>query len=134
MLKNYRPISLLPGSGKIFERLLYDSMFKFFTENIWISQNQSGFKPGDSGTNQLLLITHQIHKSFHESHQVLTLFLDMPKAFDKVWYKGLTSKWKQNGISGNLLSILSDFLKLRKQRVVLNGQLSLWSNIETGTL
>ena len=32
-LKNYHPISLLPVSGKIFERLLYDSMFKFFTEN-----------------------------------------------------------------------------------------------------
>ena len=36
-LKNYRPISLLPVSGKIFERLLYDSMFKFFTENNLIS-------------------------------------------------------------------------------------------------
>ena len=39
---------------------------------------------------------------------------------------------KQNAISGNLLSTLTDFLKLRKQRVVLNGQLSSWSNIETG--
>ena len=36
-LKNYRPISLLPVSSKIFERLLYDSMFKFFTENNLIS-------------------------------------------------------------------------------------------------
>ena len=43
-LKNYRPISLLPLPGKIFERLLYDSMFKFFTENNSISQNQSDFK------------------------------------------------------------------------------------------
>ena len=50
-LKNYRPISLLPVSGKIFERLLYSSMFKFFTDNNLISQNQSGFKPGDSCTN-----------------------------------------------------------------------------------
>ena len=45
---------------------------------------------------------------------------------------GLIFKLKQNGISGNLLSTLTDFLKLRKQRVVLNGQLSSWSNIETG--
>ena len=56
----------------------------------------------------------------------------MPKAFDKVWHKGLIFKLKQNGISGSLLSTLTDFLKLRKQRVVLNGQLSSWSNIETG--
>ena len=56
-LNNYRPISLLPVSSKIFERSLYGSMFKFFTEDNLISQNQSGFKPGDSCTNQLLSIT-----------------------------------------------------------------------------
>ena len=56
----------------------------------------------------------------------------MSKAFDKVWHKGLIFKLKQNGISGNLLNTLTNFLKLRKQRVVLNGQLSSWSNIETG--
>ena len=38
-LKNYRPIPLLPVSSKIFERLLYDSMFKFFKENNLISLN-----------------------------------------------------------------------------------------------
>ena len=123
-LKNYRPISLLPVSGKIFERLLHDSMFKFFTENNLISHDQSGFKPGDSCTNQLLSIMHRIYKSFNDGHEVLSVFLDMSKAFDKVWHMGLVFKLKQNGISGNLLSTLTDFLKLRKQRVVLNGQLS----------
>ena len=59
------------------------------------------------------------------------MLLDISKAFDKIWHKGLIFKLKQNGISGNLLSTLHDFLKLRKQMVVLNGQLSLWSNIET---
>ena len=109
---------------------MYDSTFKFFAENNLISQNQSGFKPGDSCTNQLLSITHQIHKSFDNGHEVLSVFLDMSKAFDKVWHKGLIFKLKQNGISGNLLSTLTDFLKLRKQRVVVNGQLSSWSNTE----
>ena len=60
------------------------------------------------------------------------LFLDMSKAFDKVWHKGLIFKLKQNSISGNLLSTLTDFLKLSKQRVVFNGQLSSLSNIEIG--
>ena len=123
-LKNYRPISLPPVSGKIFEMLLYNSMFKFFNENSLISQNQSSFKPGDSCTNQLVSITHQIYKSFDYGHEFRSVFLDMSKAFDKVWDKGIHFKLKQNGISGNLLSILTDFLNVRKQRVVLVGQLS----------
>ena len=52
ILRNYRPISLLPMTGKILERLLYDGMFEFFTENNLISDNQSGFKPDDSCANQ----------------------------------------------------------------------------------
>ena len=49
--KNYRPISLLPIAGKIFERLLYDRMFESFIENNLMSRNQSGFRPGDSCIN-----------------------------------------------------------------------------------
>ena len=75
---------------------------------------------------------HQIYKSFDDGHEVFSVFLDMSKVFDKVWHEGLIFKLKQSDISGNILSTLTHFLKLRKQRVVLNGQLSSWSNIESG--
>ena len=120
-LENYRPISLLPICSKIFERLIYNEMFTFFTENNLISPNQSGFRPGDSCVNQLLPITHEIYKSFDEGFEVRGVFLDISKAFDKVWYDGLLLKLNQNGISGNLFKFLRDFLSYRKQRVVLNG-------------
>ena len=63
LVKNYRPISLLPICGKVFERLIYNKLFNFFQENNLTSPNQSGFKPGDSCTNQLLAITHEIYTS-----------------------------------------------------------------------
>ena len=107
-------------------------MFEFFIRNDLISQNQSGFKPGDSCINQLLAITHEIYKSFDACLDVRAVFLDISKAFDKVWHQGLLYKLKQNGISGNLLETLTDFLKDRKQRVVLNGQNSSWANTEAG--
>ena len=107
-------------------------MFKFFTSNNLISPNQSGFKPGDSCINQLLSITHEIYKSFDDGLEVRGVFLDISKAFDKVWHEGLIFKLKQNGISGDLLQILSDFLSNRKQRVVLNGQNSSWTNVHAG--
>ena len=64
LIKNYRPISLLPIIGKIFERLLYNLMFQFFIRNDLISQNQPRLKPSDSCINQLLAITQEIKKSF----------------------------------------------------------------------
>ena len=107
-------------------------MFKLFAKNSLISQNQSGFNPSDSCTNQFLSIMHQIYKSFDDGHEVRSVFPHMSKTFDKVLHIGLIFKLKRNDISGNLLSTLTDFLKLRKQRMVLNGQLSSWSNIESG--
>ena len=121
-LKNYGPISLLPICSKILELLICNKMFTFFTENNLISPNQSGFRPGDSCVNQLLAITHEIYKSFDEGFEVRGVFLDISKAFDKVWHEGLLLKLNQNGISRNLLRILRDFLSGRNQQVVLNGQ------------
>ena len=89
ILKNCRPIPLLSIPGKIFERLLYDRIFEFFIENNLISNNQSGFRPGDSCINQLLSITHLIYQSFDDSLEFRALFLDVSKTFDKIWLKGL---------------------------------------------
>ena len=98
-LENYRPVSLLPICGKIFERLILNSLFDFFIANGLISSNQSGFKPGDSCINQLLSITHEIYKSFDDGYEVRGVLLDISKALDKVWYNGLFYKLKQNGVT-----------------------------------
>ena len=64
--------------------------------------------------------------------EVRSVFLHISKAFDKVWHDGIIYKLTQNGISANFLILLEDFLKERKQRVVLNGQVSTWKNINAG--
>ena len=59
-------------------------------------------------------------------------YIDIYKAFDKVWDQWIIFKLRQNGISGDQLNILSDLLSNRKQRVVFNGQTSSWAIITTG--
>ena len=129
---------------KIIEQLLYfrfvvkylkdyfNEMFIYFSANKLISKNQSRFQLGDSCINQLLSITHEIFTSFDNGLGVRSVFLDISKAFDKVWHEGIIFKLKQNGISGELLDILFDFLRNRKQRVLFNGQNSSWTNVYAG--
>ena len=76
-----------------------------------------------------LSITHEIYSTFDDGFEVRSVFLDISKAFDKVWHEGIIFKLKQNGISDDLLNIVSDFLRNRKQRVTLNGQSSSWTNV-----
>ena len=94
--KNYRPISLLPICGKIFEKVMFDVLHKHLSDNQILTTNQSGFRPGDSIINQLLYITHRIYAAFEEfpSCETRTVSLDISKAFDKVWHDSLIFKLK----------------------------------------
>ena len=132
--KNYRPISLLPICGKIFEKIIFNNLYRYLNGNNLITKNQSGFRPGDSTTNQLLILVDEIHQAFEHrnSLEVRAVFLDISKAFDKVWHDGLIFKLKQNGISGRLLRLFENYLQNRKQRVALNGSFSDYSKIESG--
>ena len=129
---NYRPISLLPLCGKILEKIIFDHVYSFLDNNRLISTMQSGFRPGDSCIYQLISITSDIFKNFEKHDETRALFLDISKAFDKVWHEGLIFKLKSNGISGNLLTFFENYLLNRKQRVVLNGTTSDWKTVSAG--
>ena len=85
-------------------------MLEYFLYNNLISPKLSVFRPGDSGIKQLLSITHDIFTSFDKGLGVRGVFLDISKAFEKVWHDGLIYKLKQNGIKDKLLCLLIDFL------------------------
>ena len=131
LIKNYRPISLLPICGKVFEKIIFNNLYNHLTRYNLITKNQSGFRPGDSTTNQLIDLVNEIRHAFDSttSLEVRAIFLDISKAFDKVWHDGLIFKMRQNGISGQLLKLFQNYLNNRKQRVVING---FQSDIESG--
>ena len=102
LVNNYRPISLLPVFEKIFEEIIFNKTYKFLLEEKLLNPNQSGFRPFDSCINQLIAITHEIFKAFdcNPPLEVRSDFLDISKAFDKVWHEGLIYKIKSMGVSG----------------------------------
>ena len=132
--ENYRPISLLPICGKIVEKVIFDAIYKHLCDTRLLTPNQSGFRPGDSAITQLLAIPHNIYCAFESTPSLETraVFLDLSKAFDRVWHDGLLYKLDCNGISHTLLDLLRSFLLNEMHRVVLNGKCSNWEFISSG--
>ena len=95
-----------------------------------LTPRQSGFQLGDSLINQLLSITHKIYCSFENIPSLETrCILDLSKAL-----KGFVMKeYPMNlNVSGQLLTLLRNFLTKRLHRVVLNGKNSRWLTVTLG--
>ena len=114
------------------ERIVFKRLYEYCKANNLLTWRNSGFKELDSTINQLIYISDQIYKSLEEGVDVCVVYLDVSKAFDKIWHDGLIFKLKQYGISGTLLAWLIDYLKDRQQRVVINGNYSDWRFTKAG--
>ena len=130
--QNYRPISLLPTIAKVFEKVVFKHLFNFFRTNFTISLWQSGFLPGHSTVTQLIEIYDEFCKAVEKGKEIRVVFLDISKAFDRVWHAGLLHKLHGSGIRGRLLQWLKNYLTDRQQRVTINGAKSEWGNILAG--
>ena len=131
LIANYQSVSLFPIFGRVFEKIIFNSLLIHLNNNNLLNSNQSRFRPGDSCEHQLSLVTHGIYKAFdaNPSLEVRGVFLDLSKAFYKVWYDGVLYKLTQMGIRGKNFGPTDSFLSNKFQRVLLNCQTSRWSQI-----
>jgi hypothetical protein len=107
---NYRPISLLPSLSKIAERVVFTRLYSFLADIGFFYSLQSGFRPGHSTINQLTYLVHKIHQALDNGKEVRVVFLDVSKAFDRVWHTGLLFKLQKLGVQDPLLSWIKNYL------------------------
>ena len=119
---NYRPISLLCNISKVQERIVYNRLYEHCTKHNLLTDKNSGFKPFDSTINRLIHLTHQIYNGIDMKKDTLIVFLDISKAFDRVWHPGLLHKLREFGITGTLYDWLVSYLSDRNQKVVIGGE------------
>jgi hypothetical protein len=118
--------------GKVQEHVVYIHLYRYLKLNNLLTWKNSGFKELDSAINQLLFITDKIHKALEEGKEICLVFLDVSKAFDRVWHSGLLHKLRCLGIWGNLFDWMCDYLNDRKIRTIINGQTSEWQRTTAG--
>ena len=131
-VESYRPISLTSIPCKIFESIMKDALVDYLCTHNLISRSQHGFVSGRSCLTNLLEYLEYITEQIDQNNPVDCIFLDFSKAFDKVPHQRLLAKVKSLGIEGKLLGWISDWLKDRQQRVILNGSKSEWQPVLSG--
>ena len=129
---DYRPISITPILSKVYERLLAKRLSKFAEVNKLLPEFQFGFRKGLGACDALLTISSIVQKSLDSGGEARMIGLDFSAAFDRVNHKALIFKLRQFGVGGAFLSIITEFLTNRLQRVSVDGDYSDYRNIISG--
>ncbi|KAA5588664.1 reverse transcriptase family protein, partial [Pseudomonas aeruginosa] len=115
---SYRPITLLSHVGKLFERLL----LRRVSPHILPRPEQFGFRSGHSTTLQLVRVMHHLADRSNARQYTAAVFLDIEKAFDRVWHAGLIYKLLQNtDLQHAYVRLLGSYLEGRSFLVAVEG-------------
>lgn len=130
---SYRPISLLNSLSKMLEKIVLQRLLAHSEENNILPPEQFGFRAKHSTVHQLLRITNAIAAGFKNNRRTGAVFLDVAKAFDRVWHDGLIYKLIAFKFPAYLIRLINSFLKNRSFRVRVGSDYSTPFPITAGT-
>ncbi|XP_016664374.2 uncharacterized protein LOC100161354 isoform X2 [Acyrthosiphon pisum] len=120
--ENYRPIALLSSISKVYERVILENIQKTTAKTI--RKEQFAFRPGHSTVQQLTNLMDEITVNWNSKINTASVFIDVEKAFDKVWHDGLLFKMNKMHIHPALIKIIHSFLENRTFAVKQEDQTS----------
>lgn len=132
LIDNYRPISLLPAISKIFERIMHDQLFDYFTRNNLFFPSQYGFRKSHSTELASVELIDRVLEVMNQNGIPICIFMDLSKAFDTLNHCILLEKLKFYGLDETSRKLFSSYLSGRLQFVSIDGALSSFKPLSTG--
>ena len=130
--EHYRPVSLTPIVCKLLETLIRESMVEFLVKHKLINTSQHGFLKARSCLTNILCFLEEITKWVDDGSPVNVVYLDFQKAFDKVPHQRLLLKLKAHDICNDVFNWIEKWLTHRRQRVIVDGEISNWKSVLSG--
>ena len=130
LVKNYRPVSILPVVSKIFERIM-QNQFNLFVEK-HLSPYLCGYRKGFNCQYALLAMVEKWKLSLDNHGFAGGILMDLSKAFDTINHQLLIAKLNAYGFNQDALEIILDYLSDRWQRMKINMSFSTWSELLSG--
>ena len=118
---SYRPISLLPSLGKLFERVISVRVLNHFNDLNLFSEHQFGFREGFNTEFAILDLYEKFLHNLDQGRITCAVFLDLAKAFDSVSHDILLRKLKKYGIRYNAYQLFKSYLEKRSQFVTIEN-------------
>lgn len=131
---NYRPISCTSIFCKLMERVIAAELFSHLNKSNILNVNQHGFVTGRSTLSNLLETVTDWSLDIDNNITNTTISIDFQKAFDLVSHPKLLLKLNSYGVRGNLLALITDFLKDRKQMTKISDRLSSSQPVKSGVV
>jgi hypothetical protein len=132
LMTNYRPISILPSASKVFERVMYNQIYQYFTDNSLFFNSQYGFRQKHSTEFAALELIDRIILEMDQNKYPINIYMDLSKAFDTLDHHILIHKLQHYGFMGKTIDLMNSYLTNRAQYVEYNGVPSNLLNIHCG--
>ena len=129
---SYRPISLTSCLCKLLERILNSRLMWFMEKERKFNDEQAGFCPCRSTEDQVTYLTQLIEEGFQAKKQTVVVWVDLEKAFDRVWTKGLLLKLLKTNITHKMYNWIKQYIHNRKAKVSLKGKYSRTASFKQG--
>jgi hypothetical protein len=108
--QNLRPISILPFTGKLFEKVILQIVQNQIGEKHLLNASQFGFRARHSTTMQCMRLADNVTLNFNNKMSKASVFLDIEKSFDSTWHPDLLYKLSKLNFSTTIIILISSFL------------------------
>ena len=114
------------------ETIITKQLLSFLETNNLLSDHQYGFRKTRSTGDLLAYAVHVWSSALESCDESRVISLDISKAFDRVWHKGLLAKLSMLSLHQALVKRIGSFLSDRSIAVRLDGFLSNLHSIDAG--